>query len=112
MEFYAYHGVYAEEQKIGNLFEVTLSVDTDFRAGASSDDLTGTIDYGELYAIVAQVMAKRIKLLERIGHQIIIDIASKYPQAVTIEVIVSKHNPPIGGICAKSTIVINSADLD
>ena len=71
MEFYAYHGVYEEEQKIGNRYEVTLSVATDFTDGAAADDIDGTIDYGELYHIVSAVMQAPTKLLERIGQRII-----------------------------------------
>ncbi|MEL7147918.1 MAG: dihydroneopterin aldolase [Bacteroidota bacterium] len=110
MEFYAYHGVYKEEQKIGNRYEVTLSVQTDFSDGAASDNISGTIDYGGLYQIVSAVMLHPTKLLERLGQQIIDEIRQRYPYAGKVEVKVSKHNPPIGGVCAKSTIIIQSED--
>ena len=108
MEFYAYHGVFQEERQMGNRYEVTLSVQTDFLEGATNDDIRGTIDYGELYQIVAMVMKEPTKLLEKLGQKIIDEIQKRFPQTGKIEVRVSKHNPPLGGICAKSTIVINS----
>ena len=52
LPFKAYHGYYEEEREIGNHFEVTLTIHTDFTKAAHEDDLTGTVDYAQAYAIV------------------------------------------------------------
>ncbi|MDX5443432.1 MAG: dihydroneopterin aldolase, partial [Hymenobacteraceae bacterium] len=39
MEFFAFHGFYDEEQKIGNKYGVDLYIKTDLHAAAESDDL-------------------------------------------------------------------------
>lgn len=111
MEFFAFHGYYEEEQKIGNKYSVTLRVETNFVNGAKNDDLAGTINYEGLYAIVKQVMGTPSKLLEHLGQQIIEKIQADYGSQTEVEVSISKHNPPIGGICAKSTVVMTEQDL-
>ncbi|HRB19555.1 MAG TPA: dihydroneopterin aldolase [Chitinophagales bacterium] len=45
MEFYAHHGVYAEERKIGGRYVVDVWVQTDASLAEKEDDLNGTINY-------------------------------------------------------------------
>lgn len=110
MEFFAYHGFYDEERKIGNKYSVTLQVETDFHQAAEEDRLSGTINYVELYAIVKKTMEEPSRLLEHIGQTIIDRIREKYGDDVRTEVSVSKHNPPLGGICAKSVVVLTDPE--
>jgi dihydroneopterin aldolase len=52
LEFHAYHGVYPHERSSGNKFDVDVIVETEFLDSAFRDDLAGTINYEDLYAIV------------------------------------------------------------
>ncbi|MGB3463820.1 MAG: dihydroneopterin aldolase [Cyclobacteriaceae bacterium] len=106
MQFFAYHGYYEEERKIGNRYSVTLEVETDFGKAAQDDQLSGTINYEELYAIVKKVMEVPAKLLEHVAQTIIDEIRDQYGQGIRAEISISKHNPPLGGICGRSTIVL------
>ena len=45
MRFYAYHGVYEEEQIIGNYYTVDVYIHTDFSKASESDDIFETINY-------------------------------------------------------------------
>lgn len=112
MDFFAFHGFYEEERKIGNKYSITLQVETDFKEAAENDDLSGTINYEELYEIVREVMALSYKLLEHVGQQIIGRIQSKFGVTTKVEIWISKHNPPLGGICGSSTIIMNEQDLE
>ncbi|MBB6459942.1 dihydroneopterin aldolase [Flammeovirga kamogawensis] len=107
MEFFAYHGYFEEEQKIGNKYGVDLIVATNFEKAALTDDLEGTINYMELYEIVKQRMAISTKLLEHIGQNIVDDIYKKWENSTNeVSVTIKKFNPPIGGICTASSITI------
>ncbi|MGW8122947.1 dihydroneopterin aldolase [Roseivirga echinicomitans] len=106
MEFYAYHGFYEEERKIGNRYTIDLEVTTDFSKAAKQDDLSGTIDYVQLYEVVKSEMEKSAKLLEKLGQEIIDRIFIEFSAVSEIKVSVSKHNPPFGGICAKSKVTL------
>lgn len=104
MEFFAYHGHYDEEQKIGNKYSIDVTIDTDLSRPASSDSLKDTLDYGQIYKMVYVVMQKKHRLLEHVGHEIIDAIKEKFISIQKIEVTVSKYNPPIGGVCHKAKI--------
>jgi len=107
LEFHAYHGVYPHERSSGNKFEVDVMVETEFQDSAFHDDLTGTINYEELYAIVKEEMAKPSKLLETVGHAIAEKTLVSFREAKTVEIRISKFNPPIGGVCKKATVTVN-----
>lgn len=107
LEFFAYHGFFEEEQKIGNKYGIDLSVETNFDAAADNDTLEDTINYMELYKIVTEEMETSCKLLEHLGQKIINNIYKKWPtRALTVTIKVKKFNPPIGGICYASSITI------
>lgn len=109
LEFHAYHGVYPHERSSGNKFEVDVSVNTHFLASAFQDDLAGTINYEEVYAIVKEEMEKPSKLLETVGHNIAEKVLNRFAEAMSAEVKISKFNPPIGGVCRKATVMVEKA---
>jgi 7,8-dihydroneopterin aldolase/epimerase/oxygenase len=106
IEFFAYHGVYAEEQKIGNRYQIDISITTDFSEAAETDKLSDTVNYGDLYEIISGVMKIKAKLLEHIAKLIISSVRNRYPNIETVEVSVSKFNPPIGGVCTRAKVTL------
>lgn len=106
LEFFAYHGYYEEEQKIGNKYSVDITVETSLSKAAVEDQLTETVNYEDLYRIAATVMSGKSRLLEHIAFQIIEEIRKLYPFVQKVVVSVSKHNPPIGGICNRARITL------
>jgi 7,8-dihydroneopterin aldolase/epimerase/oxygenase len=106
LEFFAYHGAYVEEQKIGNRYSVDVYISTDFSAAAETDNLTQTVNYEHVYYAIKEIMHQKHRLLEHIGHSIIEKIRSKYPHIQQVEVAVSKYNPPIGGVCTRAKITL------
>ena len=106
LEFHAYHGVYPHERSSGNKFEVDVTVETEIQESAFQDDLRGTINYEDLYALVKAEMEKPSKLLETVGHSIAGKILKAFASAIQVEVKISKFNPPIGGVCKKASVVV------
>ncbi|WP_234735015.1 dihydroneopterin aldolase [Tellurirhabdus bombi] len=106
LEFFAYHGFSDEEQKIGNKYSVDITVATDFTEAARQDRLSMTVNYEELYRITLAVMQRPARLLEHIAHSICEEIRNRYPAIESVEVSVSKFNPPIGGVCHRSKITL------
>ena len=104
LEFFAHHGYYDEEQKVGNKYSVDVIVETDFDRAAEEDKLSETINYETLYQIVVYEMSIRSRLLENIGRRIIRSILEKFPQADAVDVCVAKFNPPIGGVCRSAKV--------
>ncbi len=104
MEFYARHGYYEEERVIGNKYSVDVTLDVDFSEAASDDKLDGTVNYEKVYEIVSEVMNIDAKLLEHLAGKMIKSLKSHFPAVKKVSVKVSKHNPPIKGLCKKATV--------
>jgi len=109
IEFFAYHGYYDEEQKIGNKYTIDICVTANLETAAQNDRLADTINYEKLYKIVAEEMIKPTRLLEHIAQRIIDSCFQRFEQIENIEVCVAKHNPPIGGVCGKAKVVLKQA---
>lgn len=107
LEFFANHGVYAEEQKNGNDFLVDLCVEGEFENAVRNDDLAGTIDYEALYEFVAIEMQTPSKLLEHVAGRILDQIVAKYAEIKAITVAIEKLNPPIKGKCRATRVTIS-----
>ncbi|WP_242922914.1 dihydroneopterin aldolase [Pontibacter liquoris] len=109
MEFFAFHGYYDEEQKIGNKYGIDLHIDTDLRHAAASDDLHQTVNYEVLYALVLEEMKLPARLLEHLGHRIIDKVYERFPFVQSVKVSVYKYNPPLGGICKWAKVTLEEA---
>lgn len=106
LEFFAYHGFYEEERKIGNRYTVDITVEATVEKAAENDALQHTINYEILYQIAVEVMKTPALLLEHIAYQMIQKVFAAFGTAEVVEVVVRKHNPPIGGVCNASKIVL------
>ena len=106
MEFYAYHGVYIEEQMKGGKFMVDVMIFTDAEYAQLQDDLTGTVNYEQLYKVVEQNMQQPVKLIERLARKIIDDIRLFVVKEDTIRIKIRKINPPLGAKVEASVVEI------
>lgn len=108
MSFFAYHGVYSEEQKNGNWFEVDVEIETLLPKTAFEDILSETIDYVLVYKATEAIMNKPQKLLETICYKIATKIKTDFLLAQSVRVVVSKLNPPLGGKCEKTSVKLTT----
>lgn len=98
MEFYGYHGVFPEENRLGQRFVVDLIIETDLSAAGKSDQLDDSINYGELYAVCKEVVeGEQYNLVEAIAEQIASRMLTKFSNVQTCTVKVFKPDPPIPG---------------
>ncbi|MCX6358946.1 MAG: dihydroneopterin aldolase [Armatimonadetes bacterium] len=95
IEFYAYHGVSAEERRVGHRFTADVSLWLDVRPAALDDDLAKTVDYG----LVAQTLVDEAcrtpyrlveTLTERLAQQLL-----KLDGCNRVRLRVAKLNPPM-----------------
>jgi dihydroneopterin aldolase len=91
VELYGYHGLYKEEEILGNTFIVNLSVDY-IPATTKINDINDTIDYVKVYDMVKERMQRPTPLLETIVEDIATSIFEKFPvaQKVTLEITKTK----------------------
>ncbi len=89
------HGVLPEEKQRRQLFEVDIDVHADLTAAARSDELSSTVDYGEILEVArAVVEGPHVSLLERLAGRISASVL-EVPGVKGVEVSVRKLRPPV-----------------
>ena len=111
MEFKAYHGCLEQEKVRGNQFVVDFEGELDLSAAAESDNLGDTLNYADIYEIVAYEMSIPSELLENVAGRIVKAIEERFPQLVRFSVRVSKKRPPVEGVAQWSRVTLYSGSI-
>ncbi len=112
MSFYGYHGVSAAERETGRTFEVDCELKVDFAEASKSDQLTDTIDYGQVFSTVREIVeGKAYSLLESLAGDICRQVLDRFP-AYEATVRVRKMNPPIAGQLRSIEVEMTRAQAD
>lgn len=106
MEFYAYHGCFEEEQKIGTWFNVDLSLEADTSKAEESDNIEDTVNYQAVYQVVKEQMMIPSHLLENVARRILDAIGKNFPAVSYAWVKVKKMNPPLSGVMESVSVEI------
>lgn len=108
MLFFGYHGVLPEETKLGQRFRVTVSLATDLTEAGTTDDLTKTVNYAEVYELCKEVVeGPPAKLIEVVAETIAQRILAVYSEKVSgVRVQLIKPDPPIAGHYASVAVDI------
>ncbi len=71
LHFMASHGVTEQEKSLLQPFRVTIKLSVDLAPAAASDDLTKTLDYGQYYLKVKEIVeGESFNLLETLAGRI------------------------------------------
>ncbi|WP_085504804.1 dihydroneopterin aldolase [Thalassobacillus devorans] len=98
MEFYGYHGLFPEENKLGQRFYVDLELDVDLAKAGKTDDMNESIDYGEIYQVTkAVVEGEARKLVEAVAEDVADRLLAAFTKLEGCRVKVIKPDPPIPG---------------
>ncbi len=112
IEAYGYHGVLAEERRLGQRFVVDVVLGLDTRAAAGSDDLRDTVDYGSLVTRVRQAIeSDPVDLIETLAERLA-RTALTDRTVVWVEVTVHKPQAPIATVFADVALTIRRANPD
>ena len=106
MEFYAFHGHFKEERIVGNKFLVDLTIETDMKTPAESDNLKDAVNYQRIYDIVKSQMGMKSHLLEHIAGRILDSIYAETDGIEKVTIKISKMNPPMGGKIGSVSVVM------
>lgn len=97
MEIFARHGVYPEENKLGQKFLVSAVLHTDIRKAGKTDDLNATINYGEICRLMDTFMKEHtFSLIERAAESMAEELLLHIPGLEKVEIEVKKPWAPIG----------------
>lgn len=97
LEVYCNHGVFPEENKLGQKFIVNAVLYTDTRKAGISDNLEKSIDYGEVCHFITDFMKNNTyKLIETAAENLAERLLLKLSGLKEIEVEIKKPWAPIG----------------
>jgi 7,8-dihydroneopterin aldolase/epimerase/oxygenase len=102
LRFLAYHGLYAEEQKTGNEFEVDLVISHD--PDGTITDLSDTVNYVTLYEMLKTEMRNPRRLLETFAMETADNIHAGFPNIRKVEIAITKLQPPIPHFTGRVTV--------
>ncbi len=106
IQFYGYHGVRAEERKLGQLFQADVELRLDLREAGQQDDLRASVDYGQVTAAVMEVGTRDpCKLLERLAERIAAVLLERF-RVEQVTVRVTKPHPPLSNVIGGVTVEI------
>jgi dihydroneopterin aldolase len=104
---FGHHGVFEHERTDGQEFIIDLTIWLDVRAAAATDDLAGTVHYGELAErVVAAVETDPVDLIETVAERVA-GVALAYPPARRVDVTIHKPTAPIAVPFADVSITIS-----
>ena len=96
LEIYARHGVYPEENKLGQKFVICAQLYVDAGKAARQDDLSLSVNYGEVCYYIKELMEKHtFQLIETVADVLAREILLKFPLVQKIALEVKKPNAPI-----------------
>lgn len=95
MRFFGYHGVFPEENRLGQQFIVDLELIMDMEQAALTDELQYALDYSEVHSFVkAIVEGPPLKLIEALTGKVASMVLEHYTIVNEVTVRVTKPHPP------------------
>ena len=106
--FFARHGVYNEEETLGQRFFVDAILDVDGGDALSSDEIEGTVDYGTAFQVIERIITgKRRFLIEALALETAKALCTEFPMIENAEVTIRKPNAPVQGVLDHVEVTIN-----
>lgn len=97
LEVFGRHGVFPEENRLGQKFEVDADLYISIREAGLNDDLTKSIHYGEVSHFIASFMTEHtFRLIEAAAEQMAEALLLQFPAMEKIRLEIRKPWAPIG----------------
>ena len=97
LELFCNHGVFPEENRLGQKFIVSAVLDTDIRKAGKTDRMEDSVHYGEVCQTIKESMEQNtFHLLERAAEFVCEKLLLKYPLIKKITLTIEKPWAPIG----------------
>lgn len=106
--FYGFHGLFAEEERLGQRFFVDLECGVDLSAPGDTDAIGHTVSYADIYDVVkATFETKRTKLIEALGQNIVTALFERFGDINWIIIRIRKPEAPIAMVRGEAAIELH-----
>ena len=97
--FFARHGVFDEEEMLGQRFYVDAVLTVDPGGALEADAIEGTVDYGVAFQVIEKIITgERRFLIEALALEVGKALIERFPQIARAEITVRKPNAPVPGV--------------
>ena len=96
LEVFANHGLFEEENKLGQKFIFDIECELNYKKAMFSDEMTDSISYADIAEVVVKTATTNtFNLLERLAGEILKNIFTEFPQIENINLKINKPGAPI-----------------
>lgn len=105
--FFAHHGVFDEEEKLGQRFYVDAVLTVDAGNALENDSIEGTVHYGIAFKLIEKIVTgKRRYLIETLALDIAKALSDHFKQIKRAEITVRKPHAPVAGVLDFVEVVV------
>ncbi len=98
MEFYGYHGLFPEENKLGQRFYVDLILAVDLYKAGKTDNMADSVNYGSIFQVTKEIVEGAARnLVEAVADDIAEALLGEFDKITACTVKIYKPDPPIPG---------------
>lgn len=106
--FYGFHGLYPEEERLGQRFFIDLECGVDLTAPGETDAIGHTVSYADIYDVVkASFEGQRTKLIEALGQNIVTALFERFEDINWIVIRIRKPEAPIAMVRGEAAIELH-----
>ena len=96
LEVFANHGLFEEENKLGQKFIFDIECELNYKKAMLSDEMMDSISYADIAEVVVKTATTNtFNLLERLAGEILKNIFTEFPQIENINLKINKPGAPI-----------------
>lgn len=107
LEFYGYHGVFPEEKKLGQRYQVDVIMGLDLKEAGKEDNLQKTVNYAQVYTGIKNIVEEKIfELIEALAEEIADFVLVDFQRVQWVKVEVRKPQAPIPAIFGHVAVAI------
>ena len=97
--FFARHGLFDEEERLGQRFYVDAELAVDPGPGLEADAMEATVDYGTVFIEIEKIITgKRRFLIEALAFDVARALCGKFPRIARATITVRKPHAPVPGV--------------
>lgn len=108
LEVFANHGLFEEENKLGQKFIFDIGCELNYKKAMFSDEMTDSISYADIAEVVVETATTNtFNLLERLAGEILKNIFTEFSQIENIKLKINKPGAPIKYHFEKCGVEVN-----
>ena len=108
LEVFANHGLFEEENKLGQKFIFDIECELNYKKAMFSDEMTDSISYADIAEVVVKTATSNtFNLLERLAGEILKNIFTEFSQIENIKLKINKPGAPIKYHFEKCGVEVN-----